>query len=118
MRSHGFAVAVAVDDSDIARTYLLYRGGRPDILYTQNFFLFAPRGHPQSVEHLTVQTKNFRLVGILARTLFCEHAMKKFFSRQNFSEVKFCRSSSIKLKNAALLVQKRKKNFAKHFFAA
>jgi hypothetical protein len=42
----------------------------------------ALRGHPPSSEHPVVQTKKFRLVGILARTEFCEHAMKKFFSLQ------------------------------------
>jgi hypothetical protein len=47
-------------------------------------FYLTGRGHSPSVEQLTVQQKNFRLVGILARTFFCEHAMKKFFSQQIF----------------------------------
>jgi hypothetical protein len=74
------------------------RAARPIVTETS---YVARCGHPQSSEHLIVQTKNNGLVGILARTEFCEHTMKKFFSEQDFSKLKSSVSSSVNLQIAA-----------------
>jgi len=65
-------------------------------------------GIRRAAEHFVVQTKNSGLVGILARTQLCEHAMKIFFSEIKYlwSDAEFFQTFSCE--NAASIVQKRK----------
>ena len=81
MRSHGLVGAVAVDVSDM---YELVSIEPAEARRSTENSPVAQRGQPPSVEHVLVQTKNSRLVGILARTPIYEHEMKKFFFFQKF----------------------------------